>query len=358
MRINNYMELNKIQLNEDDNIFDVAEKLGLDIKLLKKFHNDNSEPHNWIREDFSISNWTNFLMIPDSVENLIKRKQELDSPNIINLVQKLNDNTDYSIVQKIDMQIDGVSMIDSETHIVWGVKKEMRNNKFLVKLFQKSHQIKYIKSIYRQFAEFMQKINKPIEYIVLELSSSGKIDLINNQEEIKHSWKELREILEAEMGDTLEEKSMLEGGDNDFSNTLPLIKNNILYHLFFNDIFYNYTEVDKYIQIDSEQYASQIFSNEKVNVITKRKVEKKGNLAKIKFYRESDPNKNDHLRNVYNDKLKEFLQDDYSYELTWSMEYLYDIEKGKMISCLSKIKEKASSKYNHLMEHNISIIKD
>ena len=208
------------------------------------------------------------------------------------------------------MQVSGSSMIDSETDMVWEVEKFAKNNLFFVDITQKSHQVKYIKSIYRQLAEYMQKFNKPIEHLILELSSSGKMISVENQEEIKSSWEILRESLKAEMGDTLEEKNMLEGGDKDFVDTLPLIKNNILYQLFFNDVFYKYTEVDKFIEIESSQYTSQVFSNEKVNVITKRKVEKEGNLAKIKFYTESDSNKNDHLRNIYNSKLKDFLTEE------------------------------------------------
>lgn len=352
------MSIHKIHIKECLNIFELSKELGLDLTMLKDFHNNNSLPHNWIREDFSIPTWTEWILIPDSIENLKKKKKEEDSPNIINLIQKTNESIDYKIIQKIDMQVSGSSMIDSETDIIWRVKKIDKNNVFFVDVTQQSHQVKYIKSIYRQLAEYMQRFNKPIEHLILELSTTGKIVSVKNQDEIKSSWKQLRETLQAEMGDTLEEKNMLEGGDKDFSDTLPLIKNNILYHLFFNDVFYKYTETDKFLEIESHQYVSQVFSNEKVNVITKRKVEKEGNLAKIKFYTESDPNKNEHLRSIYNSKLKDFLKEEFNYQLTWSIEYHYDIKNAKMISCLSKIKEQASSKYFHLMEHNITIYKN
>lgn len=352
------MENEKFFLKEGDTINDIAEFLGLDVNLIKEFHNKRSPPHNHIRENLSIPNWNKFLFIPDSCDNLKKKKEELDSPNIINLFQKENHSIDYKIVQKIDMQVSGSSMIDSETDMVWEVEKLTKNNLFFVNVTQKSHQVKYIKSIYRQLAEYMQKFNEPIEHLILGLSSFGGIISVENQEEIKTSWKKLRESLKAEMGNTLEEKNTLEGGDKDFGDSLPLIKNNILYQLFFNDIFYKYTEVHKFIEIEASQYISQVLSNEKVNVVTKRKVEKEGNLAKIKFYTESDPNKNEHLRNIYNSKLKDFLKEEYNYQLTWSIEYLYDKKNAKMISCMSKIKETACSKYCHIMEYNITIDKN
>lgn len=348
----------KIRLKENDNILDIADDLGLSTSQLKDFHNSNSRPHDWIREDLSVMPWTQWLIIPDSVDNLKKKKGEMESSNIINLVQKSNEATEYKIVQKIDMQVSGSSMIDSETEIIWRVEKNEIHNLFFVDIIQESHQVKYIKSIYRQLAEYMQRFNKPIEHLILELSTIGEIISVKNQEEIESSWKQLRKILETEMGDTLEEKNMLEGGDKDFSNTLPLIRNNILYRLFFNHVFYKYTETDKFIEIESPQYVSQIFSNEKVNVITKRKVEKDGNLARIKFYTESIPNKNEHLRNIYDSKLRDFFKETFNYQLTWSIEYHYDIENAKMLSCLSKIKEQASSKYCHLTEHNITMYKN
>ena len=49
---------------------------------------------------------------------------------------------------------------------------------------------------------------------------------------------------------------------------------------------------------------------------------------------------------------------EFNYQLSWSVEYHYDIKNAKMIYCLSKIKEQASSKYCHLLEHSITINKN
>lgn len=93
-------------------------------------------------------------------------------------------------------------------------------------------------------------------------------------------------------------------------------------------------------------------------LLTKRKVEKDGNILKIKFYSEADPDKNSHLRNIYNTKLKDFLQENFDYALTWSLEYQFDIQKGKMLLCHSKIKEQASRKYTYLTEHTMQLTKN
>ena len=96
--------------------------------------------------------------------------------------------------------------------------------------------------------------------------------------------------------------------------------------------------------------------NEKVNITIKRKVEKEGDIAKIKFLCESDSDHNKHLKEIYNSRLKEFLKENYDYSLIWSIEYHFDIEKGIMLFCQSKIKERTSSNYIHSMEHKIELI--
>lgn len=345
--------MNKIQLKEKDNISDIAIDLGINLTVLIEFHNANSQPHEWIRKDLTVASWVKELNIPDSAENLRNIKKQRESPNFINLVQKEVESK-YVILQKVDMKVSGNSMIDSETEIVWEFKKTGKKDVFNGHVKQTLHQVKYIKSIYRQLTEYMQRFNKPIENLVVELSPQGSIKGVSNQSEIKSEWENLRKELQSEMGDTLEEKNMLEGGDKDFSNTLPLIKNNILYNLFFNEVFQEYNEVGEFIQLGEQKYNSQIFNSEKVNTTIKRKIEKDGSIAKLKFYSESHPEKNGHLRDLYNTKLREFLKEDYNYLLTWSIEYHYDIEKGKMLFCHSKIKEQASNSYSHLMEHIIN----
>ncbi|PJJ62949.1 hypothetical protein [Chryseobacterium geocarposphaerae] len=347
--------LYKIQLKEKDSISDVATDLGIDVKVLIDFHNSNSQPHEWIRKDLTIAPWVKELIIPDTAENLRKIKNLRESKDVVQLVQT-EVKARYKIVQKIDMQISGSSMIDSETEIIWNHSKTKKENVFYSDIKQESHQIKYIKSIYRQFAEYMQKLNKPLEHLILELFDEGKVKALSNQNEVKEIWSSLKKELKPEMGNTPEEKNMIEGGDKDFSNTLPLINNNVLYKLFFNDLFYQYSELDIFVDLEQQEYISQIFAAEKVMLSKKRKVKKEGDLVRIKLYYESDPKKNGRLKEIYNTKLKDFLQEDYSYSLTWSIEYLFEIRQGKMLSCHSKIKEQASSKYCHLTEHTIELI--
>ncbi|MFZ4930963.1 hypothetical protein [Chryseobacterium sp. Mn2064] len=351
------MELHKYYIKTADTLVLIAQELGLTVSELKEYHNNSSRPHEWIKADNTLPTWSDYIIIPNSVEILKKNKEDLLSTEKVILTQKEIKESQYTILQTIDLQVAGSSMIDSETEIVWGFNKIKKEDGFYGDIIQKSHQVKYIKSIYRQFAEYMQKFNKPLEHLNVELFPEGHIKSLTNQEEIRQAWNVLKESLKPELGNTLEEKNMIEGGDKDFSNTLPLIKNNVLYTLFFNDVFYEYTELNIFAELEKQEYVSQIFANEKVTLSKKRKVEREGNIVKIKFYSESDSNKNGHLREIYNTKLKDFLQEPYSYSLTWSLEYHFDFLQGKMLLCHSKIKEQASNKYSHLTEHKIELTK-
>lgn len=348
--------MEKYYIKNGDSLESIADELGLKITELISYHNECSKMHDNIKNN-DLPKWTDHIFIPDSVEVLKKNKEDFLSVDKVILIQKEIAPVQYLIQQKIDMQVSGSSMIDSETEIIWEYSKTQEEGVFYGDIQQKSHQVKYIKSIYRQLAEYMQKFNRPLEHLVVELFSEGNIKSLANQDEIKKVWDILKNKLKPELGDTFDEKNMIEGGDNDFSNTIPLIKNNILYTLFLNDLFYEYLELNTFIELEKRVYTSQIFSNEKVIITTKRKIEKEGNIAKIKFYSESASDKNDHLRGIYNTKLKDFLQERYNYSLTWSIEYHFNILKGEMLLCQSKIKEQASSKYSHLMEHKFELIK-
>ena len=106
----------------------------------------------------------------------------------------------------------------------------------------------------------MQKFNKPLEHLNVKLRPSGEIKEILNQKDIEDKWLLLKEELSPEMGDTLEEKQMLEGGDNDFKNSLPLLKNSLLHRLFFMDLYKSYTISDTFYSVAPLKYTSQIFN--------------------------------------------------------------------------------------------------
>ncbi|TWP30806.1 hypothetical protein ETU09_00125 [Apibacter muscae] len=266
------------------------------------------------------------------------------------------ESVNYSIIQTIDMQVSGQSMVDSETEIIWEYEKREGSDAFYDKVSQKKYTIKYIKSIYRPLAEYMQKFNSPLDLLFLKIAPQGGIAEIKNQESIYDQWLEVKKELTSEMGNTLEEKQILEGGDKDFSNSLPLLKKNLIFRLFFMKLYKTYLISDSYNLVDSFTYVSQIFEQENVSLITKQKVEKNNYLLKIKFYSEADLLKIDKLKELYNSKLKDFLKQEFDYSFSWSLEYTFDLRNNQMLSCHSKIKEQACSHYKYLTEHKISLI--
>ncbi len=348
-------DLNTFPIDQSSSLAKIAETLGLKPKILKDFHNLNALPHEWIKDDDQFPTWLNHIYIPDSVINLTQIKKERESLDFISLKQSDIDVSNYTIMTRNDLQVSGNSMIDSETVIIWEYFKQKKDGFFYGDLRQIAHQVKYIKSIYRQFAEYMQKFNRPIDHLNFELNTAGSIKSIANQDEIWSEWMILKQSMQNEVGNTLEEKNIIEGGDKDFRDTLPLIKNNILYNLFFNDVYQDYHKTGTFVEEEKKQYNSQAFSNEKVNITVKRKAEKQGNLAKIKFLCEGNSEQNRHLREIYNSKLKEFLKEDFNYSLLWTIEYHFDIEKGKMLFCHSKVKEQASRNYIYSTEHKITL---
>jgi len=349
--------LDKYYIKNGDSLESIAEELGLKVQELINYHNDNSKLHDNIR-DKNLPKWSDHIIIADTVDNLKMKKKLKNSPDHINIFQRDTEPIKYLITQKIDMQVSGNSMIDSETEIIWKYKKQKKDGSFHANLEQESHQIKYIKSIYRALAEYMQKFNKPLEHLILKLSDTGEIDEVENQEEINKQWLEFKKNLTPELGNTPEEKHMIESGDKDFSDSLPLLKNNTLYDLFFSGIYGEHEVSDKFEGEEKKKYISQIFSSEKVNIITKKKFDKDGELIKVKLYSEADSTNNHHLKSIYDEKLRPFFQEEYNYSFSWSVEYSFNPGTGIMVSCNSKIKEMTGSSYNHVMEHIIQLVKN
>jgi len=341
------------QIKKGDWIPDIAKELGLDLSALLKFHNNNTHSIHRIRDDYTLGPWTDWILLPDSVENLKEKKRRA---YFINLIQKESEELTYNIIQQLDLRILGDSMIDSVTAMLWKLNKVNKGDSFFVELTQSSHEVRYVKSIYRQLTEYMQKFNKPLGHLHLALSDKGAIENISNQAEITTVWNDLRQELQAEMGNTLEEQNMLEAADVDFTDTLPLIQKNVLYNLFFPELFQEYNVLGQFEELGNSQYISQLFTNEKVEIKTQRKIERQGDIAIINFYSFSDTTKNKHLKKVYNAKLKDFLKEDYDYSFSWSIEYRYNIALGTMLFCQSKIKEEANTAYRHMTEHRIEII--
>lgn len=349
--------MEKYFIKNGDSLQSIAEELGLHIEEVVSFHNIHSKLHDQIT-NMGLPKWSDHILISDSIENLKNKKHKKESSNTVSLFQKEVESSRYLISQKIDMQVSGNSMIDSETEIIWNYKKTKSENNFLAHLNQESHQVKYIKSIYRALAEYMQKFNEPLENLVLKLSEKGSIDELINQQEINQRWQSLKKDLTLQLGNTLEEQNMLESGDKDFSDSLPIIKNNTLYNLFFPNVYQEHEISDKFNGEERKSYVSQIFSNEKVHITTKKKVEKDHQIVKIKLFSQENQSENDHLKRIYNEKLKPFFQEEYKYSFTWSVEYHYDVQTGKMISCNSKIKEQTGSSYSYVMEHVIELKKN
>ena len=111
-------DLHKYQIDKSFSLQKIAENLGLNANQLKDFHNTNSHPHEWIKDDDTFPQWLECLYIPDSEINLIENKKRRESLDFVSLKQAEIDQSKYKINQKIDLQISGNSMIDSETEII------------------------------------------------------------------------------------------------------------------------------------------------------------------------------------------------------------------------------------------------
>lgn len=340
------------ELGKTDSLESIASLFGANAHQVRHFHNMYADLNDLIG-DVLPKHLTQIIIPVDGIYLDLNTQTQSKNNQTISL-EHINIDTKYQISLKIDMIVKNSSLIDSETEMVWGFSKRVEKDLVALKINQLSHQIKYVKSMYRPLLEYMKKFNKPLENLIVELNENGEIKKIINQDEIHKNWEVLKEELKNEMGNTEEEKKILQGGDKDFSDSMEILNNNLLYQIFFPAVYSKeFVSDQKFEHLENGTYTSQIFSFAKIKTATKRKIEKASENLSVKFLTESQKEPNDEVINIYNSKLKEFLNKDLDYKLNWTTEYLFDLKTSKLKNVKSKIKEFANDQYIHTTEFDI-----
>ena len=84
---------------------------------------------------------------------------------------------------------------------------------------------------YQEAAAFGQLFNRPTERLELKLNFRGEVLEIVNQNEVYANWQALKEI-----DSIAQAQSIIEAGNRAFSNTLPILKEQLLYQLIFTGL--------------------------------------------------------------------------------------------------------------------------
>ncbi|ATV27301.1 hypothetical protein CTM62_11045 [Prevotella intermedia] len=262
----------------------------------------------------------------------------------------------YKIGQKTCFSVNGSVINETETEIEWNIEQISNfGDETIVHIKTGSHNVIKYNQQYRQLIEFMCMFNIPISDLVLVLDRTGTPVKVKNQEDIYERWKALRlgSFSHLENDETV--RPILAAADNDFKNTITLIKKTPLYVLFLQDVY------GQEIISNSSLFIlpSQIFTGKDVVFKSSREIQSNGDgYLKISVDAGGVP-KGD-FRKLYNDKFKQLFQDtSYKYENNLKASYSYDSKQGIMDSCQAELVEKlAKDKMCSKQEFEFKFIKE
>ena len=262
----------------------------------------------------------------------------------------------YKIFQKISFSINGSVINETETEIEWNIEDiSSSDDETIIHIKTGVHNIIECDPQYRQLIELMCMFNIPISDLVLVLNKTGMPVKVKNQEDIYNRWKSLRLECFSQLENDETVRPILDAAENDFKNTISLIKKTPLYVLFFSDVY------GQEVINNSSLFTlpSQVFTGKDVTFKSSRQIQdnKDGHL-KLSIDAEGVPNED--FRKLYNDKFKQLFQDtSYLYEGKLRASYSYDSKQGIIEFCHAELVENlANNKMCSKQEFEVKFIKE
>lgn len=128
------MEHKKYYVKRKESLESIANELGISSENLRGYHNRFCELNDLLSAKGENLQKVGYILIPYSIEQLKINKEKEVRLKTFALEQKPTETLTYLILQNIDMQVSGDSIVDSETEILWKYKKEQNQNFFLCRI--------------------------------------------------------------------------------------------------------------------------------------------------------------------------------------------------------------------------------
>jgi hypothetical protein len=262
----------------------------------------------------------------------------------------------YQITQKTILTINNVNFNEIYTDIVWRVDNwQASESNYIVSLAVEKHDVTKCPEQMKALTTFLQLFNIPISNLLLQLNSQGLPIKVINQKEVYEKWLNLRnnELLDYDKDDTT--KSIIAGGNVDFSNVLPVLLNSIPFVLFFSPIYG--TDIFNKPNFQKINQSSQLFQGNNIETTLKCNATAISNLS-VKLNRSGSGFIDDYgkAEKIFKNSYKQISDSDfdYGYNINAKFEYL---RNGLLNTCLSEVKEQASNLIVSKQSYAITLIK-
>ncbi|MBB6111771.1 hypothetical protein SAMN05421821_11452 [Mucilaginibacter lappiensis] len=277
----------------------------------------------------------------------------------IALMLQPNKNQRFEISYNIRFFAMGQMVVDVRTSTIWLLKViDSFENGTLVDVEVEDQQTFNSNPIMNEMQDFAKAFNYPTKMLVIKLMSLGKIERVLNQEEIFSRWEEIKEeaLKPLEKADT--DKEILQKGDIQFSDTLPALKETLLYSIFFGAFYGTKTVGDNNI-VDTGEYNSQLFQTKSIPFELKEKVTdiKPGSINITQSASLiNDLQVQEEFGKLYDEMYKQICGPDFNYQYKLLVDYNIDSTSGLINECNASLREKANDMLYYQADYTIKRI--
>lgn len=340
------MEYIRYAIQKDDTLLSIAQKENVGIDELKSFHNQHCGLTNAIIGD----------SLPMHLQHLfLKYNPNSGSNNVLSLNSKMiNKEFKYKINIYQKLIANDRSFVNTNTETVWNYKiLKASENKMIINIETVSYEVKNQPADTTDLINFSMLFNDPVKNITLELDQFGKIGKVVNQQEIFERWLSLRNGALGQYQNEESMKGIFIAGDTEFSDTKKSLEGNVLYILFFDEI-YNKPAADVYVKEDVNLY-SKLFQGTKVSFRNEQKIDEDENVNienNINFINDEKLE----LKKKYWVNYKDLVGEDFTYDYYINSKADYDKEKGILKNLHAICVERANEKLFHQTDYTVQLL--
>jgi|GEM_PF-1848199 len=265
----------------------------------------------------------------------------------------------YIILQKQKTVANAQVVSDTETKMLWQLAN-MTSSKdgYQLYLNQVEHDVLKTNSQLQELVGFAKLFNSPTSRLNLRFNNIGEITAILNQLEILSIWQNMKEneLLSLVNANSTESNLIIKAGDKDFSDSVPLIKNGILYQLLFPS-FYGMSNQNN-VTKQQRYFGSNIFNEKRINLSGERIVI--GNNAdeliiNEKFINEKNGDYVQEILKIYNTQYKPIFTDDLAYSYQVKIDYKLFKNSGVVKNIACEVEERLNDNFYFTSHYSFSL---
>ncbi|WP_343523106.1 hypothetical protein [Pedobacter sp.] len=273
-------------------------------------------------------------------EETFKDKLEyLGGPNDLN----------YVIMQQQKTVANGQAISDTETKMLWQLEN-IKNDKegYQLYLNQKEHDVLKTNSQLQELVGFAKLFNAPTSRLHLRFNKTGKVISVLNQSEILAIWQNMKEneLLSLVNANSNESNLILKAGDKDFSDSVPLVNDGILYQLLFPS-FYGIANRNHVTKVQRD-FRSNIFNEKRIELSGERIVEGGGTdelMVRENFINGKRGDYTQEILKTYNTQYKPIFIADLDYMYRVNIDYKFFNHSGILKNVECEVEERLNDNF-------------